>query len=147
MIIHARHTITQAVMSLIYDNRVLILIVLLIPHAPLWPIEGHFKVEILIDNLFNVLFTLHFLGYPLKYVVNRLFNSGVLPIVVAPYGYNLPPELLLIGHELLDSLLREIKVKLLYCREGYDVDSDIIVAHETKTVHGRHAIYSIEPGH
>lgn len=70
MIIHARHAIAQAVMSLIYDNRVLILIVLLIPHTPLWPIEGHLKVEILIDNLFNVLFTLNFLGYPLKYVVN-----------------------------------------------------------------------------
>ena len=77
-------------MSFIDYNRVFVLVVLLVPHTPLRLIERHLAVKILVDDLFDVPLGVHLLGYPLKYVVDALFDFGVLPVVVAPYLDDLP---------------------------------------------------------
>jgi hypothetical protein len=54
-------------MRLVYYNRILFLVVFLIPHAPLWFIERHLKIEVFINNLFNILFIFDLLKTPFMY--------------------------------------------------------------------------------
>ena len=99
MIVHACCSISEAVVLLVNDDRVLALIVVLEPYSPLRLVQGELLVKILIDDLLNVFLVVTLFRDALEHIVDRLFNFGVLPVVVTPNLDYLLPQFGFFFHE------------------------------------------------